>query len=308
MKIIRQGAYSNIVRRISEEECISDAYLNATEFEGSASLRFKVDTFEITDAHWAIHRAPDPERRGEGIAEKLLGESAYIDDRRNSIRVLPDYSFVIDYNRPPGGWEGIPDKKQGLLTEPPAEISPEWKNIRELFNETLRGAYQGEAYLIEERGMGTLREYEAYWEKLKPGYCRPYVKGDMPALEEWPIYSGNVQHYRAYDLYNKYLHYAIMDNGDGLYYAAGSYSDSAHEMNIELTYDADGLIKDYDMTAVRVPFDRCRELDHLNPADVIGMNLRDISKRDIGKVLGGAEGCFHFVDILADIAVVIQDI
>ena len=93
--------------------------------------------------------------------------------------------------------------------------------------------------------MGTLREYEAYWEKLKPGYCRPYVKEDMPPLEAWPIYSGNIQHYRAYDLYNKYLHYAVMDNGDGLYYAAGSYSDSAHEMNIELEYDTgtDGFIE-----------------------------------------------------------------
>ena len=74
MKIIRQGAYSNIVRRISEEECITDSYLNATEFEGSASLRFRVDTFEITDARWAIHRAPDPERRGEGVAGLMIGE------------------------------------------------------------------------------------------------------------------------------------------------------------------------------------------------------------------------------------------
>lgn len=308
MKIIRQGAYSNIVRRINEEECISDAYLNETSFEGSASLRFKVDTFEIVDAHWTIHRASDPERRGEGIAEILIGESAYIDDRRNSIRVLPDYSQVVDYHRPPGGWEGIPDKKSRLLDEPPTEVSPEWLKIRELFNETLRGAYQAEAYLIEERGMGTLREYESYWEKLKPGYCRPYVKGSMPPLEAWPIYSGNVQHYRTYDLYNKYLHYAIMDQGDGQFYAAGSYSDSAHEMNIELNYDEKGVIQDYDMTAVRVPFDRCWELDHLNPEGVVGMTLQEVSKRDIGKVLGGQDGCFHMVDILADIASVIAEI
>jgi hypothetical protein len=37
------------------------------------------------------------------------------------------------------------------------------------------------------------------------------------------------------------------------------------------------------------------------------MNLYDIRKRDVGKVLGGAEGCFHFVDILADIAMALQE-
>lgn len=308
MDIIRQGVYSNIVRRINENECVSDAYLVSTDFEGSASVTFKVDTFEITDARWAVHRDADPERRGEGVAEMLIGESAYIDDRKNSVKVLPDYTYVTDYNEPPGGWEGVNPHKEEILDEAPADIvSPAWRHIRELFLETLRGAYQAEAYLIVERGMGTLREYEAYWEKLKPGYCRPYIKGDMPALEEWPIYTGNIQHYRTYDLYNKYINYMVMDNGDGCSYAVGTFNDSAHEMNIELEYDDKGVILDYDMTAVRVPFDRCRELDHLDPQEVIGMNLYDIKKRDVGKVLGGPHGCFHFVDILADIASAIQE-
>ncbi len=307
MKILKQGAYSNIVRRISEEECVSDAFLMETGFEGSVSLRFRVDTFEITDAQWSVHMQRSGERRGEGRADMLLGESAYADDRRNSIRVLPDYTYVTDYNMPPGGWEDVDPHKSGLTDIPPEEVSPEWKKIRELYNETVRGAYQAEAYLIEERGMGTLREYESYWCDLKEGYCRPYKPGDMPALHEWPVYTGNTQHYRKRDLYNKYLHYAIMDKEEGVYRAAGSYSDSFHEMDIELTYDEEGIIRSFDMTAVRVPFAPCRELDHLNPEEVIGLNLRTMKKRDIGKVLGGAPGCFHMVDIMAAIASAVQD-
>lgn len=306
MKIIKQGTYSNIVRRESENECVSDAYLMASDFEGSASLRFKVDTFEILDARWCIHRADDPERRGEGVAEMLIGESAYIDDRRNSIKILPDYSYCTDYNMPPGGWEGVDPNKKILEEQPRGEVSSAWLKIRELFLEAIRGAYQAEAYLIEERGMGTLEEYEAYWEKLKPGYCRPYIPDDMPPLSAWPIYSGNIQHYRAYDLYNKYINYLILDEGEGNTYAMGTFNDSAHEMNIELVYDADGVISDFDMTTVRVPFPPCAELNHLNPEDMLGLNLNTVAKRDIGKILGGSAGCFHMVDIMADILAAIK--
>lgn len=300
MKVITQGTYSNTVRRDNAEECVSEAFLLTTDFEGFASLRYRADTFEITDARWAVHRAPDPERRGEGTAELLIGESAYIDDRRFSIRILPDYTYCVDYQVPPGGWEGVPAHKQSLQAEPREDVSPEWKQIRELFLEALRGAYQAEEYLVTERGMSSLIEYEQHWCALKPGYCRPYDPDNMPALELWPIHTGNIQHYHTNNLYNKIINYILLDEEDAMR-ALGVYHDSAHEMNMEFRIDRDGTILEYDTAAIRVPFAPCRELDHLNPPELKGKNIYHLTKREIGKILGGSAGCFHTVDILADI-------
>lgn len=301
MKIISQGTYYNTVKRENEQEVLSEATLVASDFEGFASLRFRPDTYEITEARWAIHRASDPERRGEGTADMLVGESAYADDRRNSIKILPDYSYCVDYVAPPGGWEGYDPHKKDLRDEPPAEVSAEWELIRELFLECVRGGYQAEEYLLVERGIGTLLNYEKIWDEQKPGYCRPYYPDDMPALDIWPIHTGNVQHFHTHDLYNKYISFTIMDKGEDDVYAFGVYNDWAHEMDMEVFCGRDGVIRDYDMNVIRVPYQPCRELDHLNPPELIGMNMKTMTKRDIGRILGGSAGCFHMVDIVADL-------
>ena len=56
-----------------------------TDFEGSISLTFKNDTFEITDAKWGIHRAPDMDRRGEGTADMLIGHFERIQETEEII-------------------------------------------------------------------------------------------------------------------------------------------------------------------------------------------------------------------------------
>ena len=48
LRIIKQGIYENDVRRISDEESVANAFMLTTDFEGSISLTFKNDTFEIT--------------------------------------------------------------------------------------------------------------------------------------------------------------------------------------------------------------------------------------------------------------------
>ena len=65
---------------------------------------------------------------------------------------------------------------------------------------------------------------------------------------------------------------------------------------------ASGVISDFDLNAVRVPFPPCHDLDHSHAEDFVGKDIRAIKKREVGKILGGALGCFHFVDIVADIA------
>ncbi len=306
MKIKMQGSYINTVRRISENECLSEAVLLESDFEGSASLIYRPDTFEIVDARWAIHRASDPERRGEGVAELLIGESAYIDDHKNSIRTLPDYTYCVDYHMPPGGWKGVEPHKTIFEKKPRIKVSPAWENIKELFQEALRGAYQAEEYLVKERGYESLFEFETSWRSQRAGYCRAFDPNNMPALELKHIHKGNVQHCHVYDLYNKYINFILMEIEDCMTYALGAYHDGAQEMNMEFRLDSEGIILEYDINAVRVPFNVCWEWDHLNPPELKGMNMLTLSKRDIGRIIGGSSGCFHLVDIVADIVTALK--
>lgn len=318
MKSLRQGAYLNEVRRIDDKIGISTASLVATHMECSASITFELDTFEIRDASWAIHRAPDMERRGQGTLEMLIGESAFIEDR-NSIRIMPDYSKSTDYSLPPGGWDvtDLPEHKSVLeekITDKEDakarknDVSPEWKIIRELCMENIRGIYQAEFYLLPERGYATLAEYERCWIDSKNDYCRPYNE-PKPEIQDWPLHTGAPQHYRNVNLYNKYKQFMIIDNEDGTITAHGTYNDSAHEFYAVLEYGKeDGIITKFEETAVRVPYRACQELDHLYDEMFIGQNIKTFAKRDIGKICGGGMGCFHLVDIIADIADMVKEV
>lgn len=311
MKVLRQGAYTSNVRYYDEKHAIADACLLSTDFEGSVSVIFERATMKIVEAKWAIHRAPDMERRGQGEAPMLIGQSAYANDR-NNIKYLPDYSKCTDYTLPPGGWDGdVPEHKSVLEKEivdeeeakaQKDEASPEWKNIRELYLEVLRGVLQAEYYMLEDRGYGGYVDYELHWGDSMQGNCRPY-NGEMPPVDAWPLYVGGPNHYRTYDYYNKYKQFTIIDNEDGTMSATGAYNDSFHELTLVMSFGKeDGIITDYDQMTVRVPFNPCWELQHLHNDLFIGKDIRAFSKRDVGKISGGNMGCYHLVDLVAAIA------
>lgn len=319
MKIRKQGAYINEVRRLGDTKAESSASMVATDFEGSVNIVFDTTNYGILDASWAIHRAADMERRGEGRASMLIGESAYIDDRKNSIRILPDYSRSVDYQLPPGGWiHEVPQHKSSLTEACPDDdheraerekdaVSPEWLNIRELFNETIRGAYQAENYMLVERNYADLADYEDHWINGKNAYCRPY-NPPKPKLEEWPEHAGTPQHYRMRDLYNKYIHYNVIEHDDGHLEVITTYNDSFHEMTALFTVDPDAVITDMNVMIVRVPFARCREFDHAFREDFVGKCIKGMKKREIGEIVGGAFGCYHLLDAIANAIAGMQDL
>ncbi len=304
MQILKQGSYMNWVRRVDENTVCSEASLVESGFEGSAAFFFSPETYRVTDAVWSIHNAADPERRGEGHIPALTGLSVYADDREIEVRNLPDYSVCTPYHMPPGGWIRPVAGKSDIKSEPDAvNISQEWKKIRELFNEAIRGAYQAEFYLLAERGMHSLEEYEYMWESpARENYCRPYT-GGMPSIEDWPTHTGAIQHYRTRDLYNKYLHFSVMETEGKERIAAGSFHDSFHEMAAEIRYRGeDGVITAFDVNALRVPYEPCWSLDHLYREDFPGKSIYEMKKRDLGKIVGGPMGCFHILDITAALA------
>ena len=58
----------------------------------------------------------------------------------------------------------------------------------------------------------------------------------------------------------------------------------------------------------RWPFAACFEMDHMAAGLFIGKNIDDLTKREVGALIGGSEGCFHLVDIVADVAKAARDL
>jgi hypothetical protein len=62
------------------------------------------------------------------------------------------------------------------------------------------------------------------------------------------------------------------------------------------------------MTVCRAPHTPCYELSHTKAESFIGQPVDSFKKRDIGKILGGAPGCFHLVDIVYDMSTAVAEL
>ena len=49
-------------------------------------------------------------------------------------------------------------------------------------------------------------------------------------------------------------------------------------------------------------------MDHMAAGLFIGKKIDDLTKREVGSLIGGSEGCFHLVDIVADVAKAARDL
>jgi len=310
LKILKQGACMCHVEKLEDNTCVSGVNFMATDFDGYVDIYFDCSTYEIKDANWAIHRAPDPQRRGQGKATMLIGDSAFPADGRLSVKILPDYSKSTDFTMPPGGWFDFPHHKDNLEEACPDDdkvrakaekdqVSPEWQKIRNLFLEAVRGAFQAELFLVKERGSDSLADLQEHWLEDKLNYCRPYNPPDLEVARTWPPRIGLAQHYPLKNIYKKYIQYVLYDEGDGIIRSVSHYNDSTHTMSAEIRYVAEtGEILELDNSIQRIPFDICAECEGRNIEWFKGRNIYDLTKIDVGAVIGGPMGCFHMLDVI----------
>jgi hypothetical protein len=275
IKILDQGSWMNYTNRLNDKELISQSMFISTKYECSATLVATAAGFKITQAYCSAHRCGDKSKRIEEPIPELVGGSAHYDGVR-AIKGLKDF-----------GDDG---------------------KIKELLAECIRGVEQAETYLLAELGFTTREEYETYWQKDKAEYCRPYW-GRMPGLDEWSTYIGAYDYSRSQNFYNKCKSYTIIQRNDTQIEVTGVYNDSFHEMHSELKYNTkDHIIADFDMIICRAPHTQCYELTHTAAELFVGKPIDSLKKRDIGKLIGGAPGCFHLVDIVADMALAVSEL
>jgi hypothetical protein len=262
VEVLYQGSYFYSVKKVKDSELLAETVFLSTELEAVGTLLVDLKSFCIKEAGWEIHRAPDPELQGRGVLPELKGVEAYFNAGRFLSRAT---------DRIGGGLV------KGLLTE------------------CVRGIIQAEIYITKYRGFPTEDEYERCWKQEHVDSCRYYKRENM-GENHWFAYVG--EHRREINLFNRYKSMTVYRRTDGSFLATGSFSDSFHELNVQLSFDGD-RITSCKAAFLRAPGPVCIESsEFLGP--FTGRSIAELNKKEVAKIIGGPDGCIHLVDIIHD--------
>lgn len=264
MKLIYQRNWFCMVNGINEDDILAETFLVGTEIEAAGRLIVDKKTFEIKEAIWEVYRSPGNKFNGSNVVSGLKGATAY-------------FSIGKELRRTVG------DEAGGLA--------------REMLAECIRGIVQAETFLYSERGFSTPDDYGKYWERHYLNSCRYYSNLDRVS-RIWSEYVKNFQ--REANFFNRAKSCSVFRQPVGLN-VVGSLSDSFHEMGVVIDVDDEGRVTDCRGDFLRAPDKVCFENDSFLQ-DLKGIVLLHCGKKQIGKVIGGPQGCDHLVDLVNDMA------
>lgn len=229
--------------------------------EAVAEFSVTPDTFRFVKGGWEVARSENSADYGRGGLEGLDGMEA-------------DFSAASSINE----LGGVPAV------------------IKELLRDCVKGVIQAESYLIAERGFKTRSDYDTHWDVIWENSCRYYTYLEKEIMR-WTDYVD--QYPRKNLLFTRYKSYNVSASDGGDMELTGAFHDSFHEMNVKLLCGADGVVKSLEALFSRAPGPACFECTSLF-SNMEGFQVT-AAKRDVGKAIGGAEGCFHMVDLVYDL-------
>ncbi len=264
MKLIYGRSWYGYVKGISPENILAETFLNGTEIEAAGRLTVNIKTFVIKEAVWEVYRSPGNKFNGCKAVPALKGATAYFNIGKDLRRAVGDEA---------GGLAG------------------------EMLAECIRGIIQAETFLYRERGFQTSDDYGRYWERHYLNSCRYYSNLDR-VTRKWSEYVSN--YWRGASFFNRSKNCSVFSKPDGLK-VTGNLSDSFHEMGAVIDVDAEGRVTGCRGGFLRAPDRVCFESGSLLQ-DLKGIILPHCGKKQIGKVIGGGQGCDHLVDLVSDMA------
>jgi hypothetical protein len=248
-----------------ENALLSKTILINREWEIEARLLVEISSFRIECAEVEANKAPEEVELGIQVTNALKGMKGYIEGKKELNRLL---EF-------PGG-----------------------EMLKYLFNQCINGLIQAETYVYKERGFANREDYDVYWDKLEENGCRMYSHID-PKDCKWMDYVKPKEKQR--NLFNRFKTYNIARNSEDKIVARASFSDSYHELNIEILFlEESGIVENCQICLSRAPGKACFE-NKCHETQLVGKNIYHLKKTDIIKLLGQSEGCYHLVDITADL-------
>jgi hypothetical protein len=258
------------VRRRGELLDSETSYVD-TKREASARLRVGVADFIIRDAEWEEQRPVVPGARKVQPIHVLAGKDSY-------------------FNSGPALRELAADHDDPLMVP--------------LFAETVKGVIQSETFLWEERGYPSPEKYERYWEEVYQGACRYYSHLDR-LTQEWFQHVGETK--REGNLFVRFKSQALYSLANGQFLLTGILSDSFHEMSVRFSLNQRMIVEKAEGVLLRVPDPVCKESSDFMK-DLVGVELKGISKKEMAGLLGKGQGCVHLIDLAFDAAQILNSI
>ncbi len=270
MEFIFQRNWFSSVKRLGCQQLLAEANLIGTETEAEGRLVIDKSTFAIEEAGWEVSRSPGGCLNGGGDVPELIGATAY-------------FNVGGDLRRAVG------NKAGGLA--------------RELLAECTRGIIQAETFLYVERGFGTPESYGNYWETEFLNSCRYYSNLERIS-RRWSEYVGGYS--PGESLYKRAKNCSVFTS-DQRVITSGVFSDSFHEFNVWLELNREGSLTKCSGSFLRAPDQVCFENQELL-LQLRGIALSGLSKKQIAGIIGGSGGCDHLVDLVNDLARVLENL
>jgi len=236
--------------------------------EAVAHLLVDVNSFIIKEALWEEQRSSEPMNCRSRLVTPLHGSEAY-------------------FSAGPALKEAAAFLNDSLAVA--------------LFSETVKGFIDAETFLLKERGFTSETDYVQKWKKFYLGSCRFFSNLDR-TTQSWYDYVGESN--RDGNLFVRFKTQSLFDLGKGQYLLTGNLSDSFHEVNVSLKLDGFNVVE-ADGVLLRAPDLVCREAAALL-ANLQGINLRDLAKKEIAGILGKGQGCVHVIDLVNDCAQILE--
>lgn len=262
MAIWEQGMRTCSCTRIGKDVLQIRSVFLSTKEECSAWMDCDVHSFQVLDGGWEIQRTMGEIPCASGNLDVFCGTEAHF-EAGLVIRDLP----------------GVPEP------------------IKELLRECVRGIVQAESYLTEERGYASPEEQDAEFTRLYGKGCRFYAYPDAADVP-WSVFIGSYR--RKEGLFHRYKSYVVSGQEKGIFQVSGTFCDSFHEIHLEFAVNSEeGCIQEARAEFLRAPGRPC--FDCAGHAEKLSGMQASISKRELGALLGGAEGCSHLVDLAGEI-------
>lgn len=167
---------------------------------------------------------------------------------------------------------------------------------RELINQCIIGAFQAETFVYQERGFTSAKEYSQAGDEYLKDTCSYYSNLDRISAA-WMEYIGDSLR-REY-LFDRFKTQHLLTTGEE-YWLIGSLNDSFHQVSTVLQLaKSDQRIKAAWGELLKAPDKVCKEASNY-VQNLIGINIAQISKKELTHRLGAQYGCVHLIDTIFD--------
>lgn len=260
MKLVFQRSLCSSTQLVDSGLLLVEAMLLTSATEMTARMTVAKDSFQIQTATWERLREGDDFSPCGMPVPLLQGTEAYFGAAPALARAFPH---------------------------------PDQETQRELFAECVKAVLQSETYIYRDRGFSDAESYQRQWELEHPNSCRYYSHLDL-VKQRWFDHIGPAVREKV--LFQRQKKVSVWQSETGQIQMTGAFLDSFHELGCLLQAEANGEIRSVSAGFLRAPDSICFGTSALTDY-LVGKNFRELTRRDLNRSLGGAEGCVHLLDL-----------